>query len=80
MFVLCNINFGAGYYYCGDPLLHVTEREGVRKCQFRDDDDCLFYFTYQYMPDGQVHIKVQQTKGLCAFRNIKAPETETVVT
>lgn len=40
----------------------LPEREGVRKCQFRDDDDCLFYFTYQYMPDGQVHIKVQQTK------------------
>lgn len=40
----------------------LEERPGVRKCQFRDDDDCVFSFTYEYLPNGKVLITVQNTK------------------
>ncbi|XP_048247229.1 integrin beta-PS-like [Haliotis cracherodii] len=40
----------------------IKESDGVRKCQYRDEDECHFYFTYEYDSDGELHIKVQRTK------------------
>lgn len=34
----------------------------VRTCDFRDTDNCLFHFTYEYDADNNVIIKVQKTK------------------
>ena len=42
--------------------IHFSDRPGLRKCQFKDDDDCLFSFTYEYLPNGDVEIVVQRTK------------------
>lgn len=45
-------------------LLCISEEGGrIRKCNFRDTDECLFYFTYEYDESNNVIIKVQRTKG-----------------
>nr|KAG5690036.1 hypothetical protein BaRGS_009843 [Batillaria attramentaria] len=61
---------------CRQDLIRVRDtlevRPGVRKCQFRDDDDCLFSFTYEYLPRGEVQITVQQTKACPESVNVLA--------
>ncbi|KAK7108922.1 integrin beta-PS-like isoform X2 [Littorina saxatilis] len=61
---------------CRKDLIHIQSelpnRPGIRKCQFKDDDDCLFSFTYQYMPNGEVDIVVQRTKSCPESVNVLA--------
>nr|KAG5690037.1 hypothetical protein BaRGS_009844 [Batillaria attramentaria] len=50
---------------CPEVDMVDTLEEGnpqVRKCDFRDTDNCLFHFTYEYDSDNNVLIKVQKTK------------------
>jgi hypothetical protein len=39
--------------------------DGYNSCEFKDDDDCIFYFTYNYDDDNELRIVAQRTKGLC---------------
>ncbi|XP_076460405.1 integrin beta-1-like [Babylonia areolata] len=41
----------------------LPSRPGLRKCQFRDDDDCLFSFVYEYKSKDEVQIIVQEKKS-----------------
>ena len=43
-------------------------------CRFKDDDECLFYFTYEYDDDNVIHIVVQQTKGRVLYLLLKASD------
>ncbi|XP_025096259.1 LOW QUALITY PROTEIN: integrin beta-1-A-like [Pomacea canaliculata] len=64
--------FNAGKYgpeeckeKCPEVIItDVLEEEGgrIRKCNFRDTDECLFYFTYVYDENNNVVIKVQKNK------------------
>ncbi|ESO98510.1 hypothetical protein LOTGIDRAFT_174238 [Lottia gigantea] len=40
----------------------VSKSDGVQICQFKDDDDCLFTFTYGFDSNDELQIKVQRTK------------------
>ncbi|XP_059178838.1 integrin beta-1-like [Physella acuta] len=40
----------------------LIERPGVQLCQLKDDDECWVYYTYEYDKNGEVVIKVQNTK------------------
>ncbi|XP_050418203.1 integrin beta-1 isoform X1 [Patella vulgata] len=42
----------------------VSKSDGVQICQFKDDDDCLFTFTYGFDQNDELQIKAQRTK-LC---------------
>ena len=37
-----------------------SEAEDRKLCQFRDEDDCMFYFTYEYDSEK---VRAQRTKG-----------------
>ncbi|XP_041366244.1 integrin beta-PS-like [Gigantopelta aegis] len=50
----------------------VKESDGVKMCRFKDDDECLFYFTYEYDDNNVIHIVVQQTKVCPESVNILA--------
>ncbi|XP_013400063.1 integrin beta-PS [Lingula anatina] len=41
---------------------NVEETAEAKLCQFKDDDDCQFFFTYEYDANNQVIIKAQNTK------------------
>ena len=38
------------------------ENSEKKLCRFRDDDDCMFYFTYEYNSN---RVEAQLTKGRC---------------
>ena len=39
--------------------------ENLNLCQFNDEeDDCRYFFTYEYGANNEVQVKVQQTKGM----------------
>ncbi|CAK9304235.1 unnamed protein product [Gordionus sp. m RMFG-2023] len=38
-------------------------KENPTLCQFKDDDDCTFYFNYHYDLDRNLVIKVQKNKA-----------------
>lgn len=38
--------------------------EGYNSCEFKDDDDCIFYFTYWYDENNALKIVAQNTKGM----------------
>ena len=45
--------------YC---ILSANDRMNL--CQFNDEeDDCRYYFTYEYVMNNQIVVKVQGTKG-----------------
>jgi len=51
----------------------ITEDENLHLCQFNDEeDDCRYFFTYEYVENNQVKVEVQKTKGkhcmLSSFR------------
>jgi len=42
----------------------ITEDENLHLCQFNDEeDDCRYFFTYEYVENNQVKVEVQKTKG-----------------
>ena len=52
-----------------------TESDHTRLCQFHDEeDDCRYFFTYEYVENNKVHVEVQQTKGNQKFVNVNTVE------
>ncbi|XP_064614126.1 integrin beta-1-like [Liolophura sinensis] len=39
-----------------------VEHPNMTRCQFKDEDDCTFYFTYEYKSSTELIIKAQRTK------------------
>ncbi|XP_074658572.1 integrin beta pat-3-like [Tubulanus polymorphus] len=46
--------------------------ENQKICQYVDDDDCTFYFTYEYDEFGNVQVKAQRTKKCPEAVNVLA--------
>ena len=46
--------------------------DGYNSCEFKDDDDCIFYFTYNYDDDNELKIVAQSTKECPAKVNVLA--------
>ena len=43
---------------------YFAANENLNLCQFNDEeDDCRYFFTYEYVENNEVEVKVQQTKG-----------------
>ena len=41
---------------------------GYNSCQYKDeDDDCLYFFSYDYDEFNRIEVSVQRTKGLFFF-------------
>lgn len=46
-------------------VLFFSADGNLNLCQFFDEeDDCRYFFTYEYASDYQLAVKVQQTKGM----------------
>lgn len=42
-------------------------------CEFKDDDDCIFFFSYNYVDGGKLRIRAQEEKGKHVPINIFKP-------
>ncbi|XP_060070734.1 integrin beta-PS-like [Ylistrum balloti] len=50
---------------CRTPgyITKVPELDGEKNsCEFKDEDDCIFFFSYDYGPNNELMIKAQETK------------------
>ncbi|XP_021366395.1 integrin beta-PS-like isoform X1 [Mizuhopecten yessoensis] len=50
---------------CRKPgfITKVPELDGEKNsCEFKDEDDCIFFFSYDYGPNNELKIKAQETK------------------
>ncbi|XP_013393648.1 integrin beta-PS isoform X1 [Lingula anatina] len=55
------------------PDVQKYSDEKIKFCQFKDDDDCEFYYNYEYVGNKKnIYIKVQQTKACPAQANVLA--------
>jgi hypothetical protein len=44
--------------------LLIAENDQKNMCQFSDEeDDCRYFFTYEYKENNKVVVEVQKTKG-----------------
>ncbi|CAC5421194.1 ITGB1 [Mytilus coruscus] len=59
---------------CGDRnvLKKPSLPEGYNICEFKDEDDCIFYFTYDYADNNELKIIAQETKECPTKVNVLA--------
>lgn len=59
---------------CGDRniLKEPSLPEGYNTCEFKDEDDCIFYFTYDYDDNNALKIIAQKTKECPTKVNVLA--------
>ena len=55
------INYIHVYYFI---LLFYFILDGYNSCEFKDEDDCIFYFTYNYDVNNELKIIAQRGKGM----------------
>ena len=41
--------------------------DGYNSCEFKDEDDCIFYFTYNYDVNNEVKIIAQRGRGMSVY-------------